>query len=226
MEVVTVPLTYSPSNCLSNPPLSSSCFQGLEEGAREPTKVQMPLPRPKLPICPGHQPSPSSPFTHPSSSAWLLPSLPGISDPLPLWLVFLSLVPFQGPPRMAPRQKGRLGQWPPRVLDGDNVPSSDSGSPQIHQGQQQSEYLLLGGSQLRRVVPTSGFPAPPQPQQGALRTPPSLPVATQAGHYVPSQPCPLSTTPPCKPLFQQRSPELGRPGGQARLSKLGNWKQK
>lgn len=48
------------------------------------------------------------------------------------------------------------------------------GVPRFLQGQQQSEYLLLGGVQLGRVVPTSGFPAPTQPQQRALRTPPSL----------------------------------------------------
>lgn len=88
-------------------PLSSSYFQGLEEGAGEPRKVQMPLPRPRLTICPGQTlrplPAPHS-LTIKLSLAYPEPArnlkstfiVAGASAPSSL----------PGPPQDGPKRKG------------------------------------------------------------------------------------------------------------------------
>ena len=84
LEEVQMPLIHSPSSCLSTPPIKQLLFPmsgrkswGPQESPHASPQAQAAhLPRPNP------EPSPCSPFTHLSSSAWLILNLPKISDPL------------------------------------------------------------------------------------------------------------------------------------------------
>lgn len=100
LEGIPMLLIHCPSSCLStllpHYPASVSRVWKKELGNPESPYASPQTQAAHLPW-PNPEPSPCSLFTYTSSSAWLILRLPGISDPLPLWLGLLPPVLLELP---------------------------------------------------------------------------------------------------------------------------------